>query len=66
MDQPRGDRIEHLAQREGAGTRDVDEDLLVVRRLALRQAVQRRALPVDALGVARVAARDDLVDEAAP
>ena len=65
-DQPRGDRIEHLAQGEGAGAGDVDVDLLVVGGPANRQVLQRRALLVDALGVAGVAAPDDLVDEAAP
>jgi len=65
-DQARGHGIEHLAQRERAGAGDVDQDLLVVRRLAVRQGLQRRALLVYAPGVAGVAARDDLVDEAAP
>ena len=65
-DQSRGDRIEHLAQREGAGAGDVDIDLLVVGGLAIGQLLQRRALLIDALGVAGVAAPDDLVDEAPP
>ena len=65
-DQARGNRVEHLAQREGAGAGDVDVDLLVVGGLADRQLVRRRPLLVDALGVAEVAAADDVVDEAAP
>lgn len=35
-DQPGGDRVEHLAQREGARCRDIDVDLLVVGGLAER------------------------------
>ena len=65
-DQSRGNRVEHLAQREGAGAGDVDVDLLVVGGLADRQLVQRHPLLVDALGVAKVAAADDVVDEAPP
>ena len=65
-DQSRGNRVEHLAQDEGAGAGDVDMDLLVVGGLAERQLFQRHSLLVDALGVAGVAAADDLVDEAPP
>ena len=65
-DQPGGNRVKHLAQREGAGGRDVDVDLLIVGGLADRQFLQRHPLLIDALGVARVAAADDLVDEAPP
>src|SRR5271166_4008524 len=65
-DQSRGNRVEHLAQREGAGAGDVDVDLLVVGGLADRQLVQRHPLLIDALGVAEVAAADDVVDEAPP
>ena len=65
-DQSRGNRVEHLAQREGAGAGDIDVDLLVVGGLADRQLVQRHPLLVDALGVAEVAAADDVVDEAPP
>ena len=65
-DQSRGDGVEHLAQREGAGAGDVDVDLLVVGGLADRQLVQRHPLLVDALGVAEVAAADDVVDETPP
>jgi hypothetical protein len=32
-DQPRGDRVEHLAQDEGARTGDVDMDFLVIGEL---------------------------------
>ena len=46
--------------------RDVDVDLSVIRGLAGRQSFQRRPLLVDALGVAGVAAADDLVDETPP
>ena len=65
-DQSRGNRVEHLAQREGAGGRDIDVDLLVVGGLADRQLVQRHPLLVDTLGVAEVAAANDVVDEAPP
>src|SRR5277367_5115884 len=65
-DQSRGNRVKHLAQDEGAGTGDVDMDLLVVGGLAERQLFQRESLLLDALGVAGVAAADDLVDEAPP
>ena len=65
-DQSGGNRVEHLAQDEGAGARDVDMDLLVVSGLAERQFFQRQPLLVDPLGVAGVAAADDLVDEAPP
>ena len=65
-DQSRGNRVEHLAQREGAGAGDVDVDLLVVGGLADRQLVQRHSLLINALGVAEVAAADDVVDEAPP
>ena len=65
-DQSRGNRVEHLAQREGAGGRDIDVDLLIVGGLADRQLVQRHPLLVDTLGVAEVAAANDVVDEAPP
>src|SRR5271156_1958048 len=65
-DQSRGNRVEHLAQDESAGTGDVDMDLLVVGGLAERQLFQRQSLLLDTLGVAGVAAADDLVDEAPP
>src|SRR6202049_5408240 len=65
-DQAGGNRVKHLAQGEGAGCRDVDGDLLIVGGLADRQLPQRYPLLVDALGVARVAAANDLVDEAPP
>ena len=63
-DQSRGNRVEHLAQREGAGAGDVDVDLLIVGALAHRQLVQRHSLLIDALGVAEVAAANDVVDKA--
>src|SRR6202020_2723006 len=53
-DQPGGNRIEHLAQDEGAGTGDVDMDLLVVGGLAERQLFQRESLLLDAVGAAGV------------
>src|SRR5271163_227547 len=65
-DQSRGNRVEHFAQDEGAGAGDVDMDLLVVGGLAERQLFQRESLLLDTLGVAGVAAADDLVDEAPP
>jgi len=65
-DQSGGDRVKHLAQREGAGRRDVDVDLLIVGSLADRQFLQRQPLLIDALCIARVAAANDLVDEAPP
>ena len=65
-DQPRGNRVKHLAQDEGAGGRDVDVDLLVVGGPVARQVLQRQPLLIDALGVASVAATDNLVDEAPP
>ena len=65
-DQSRGNRGEHLAQREGAGAGDVDVDLLIVGGLADRQLVQRHSLLIDALGVAEVTAANDVVDEAPP
>ena len=65
-DQPGGDRVKHLAQREGAGCRNIDVDFLVVGGLAERQVFQRQPFLIDALGVAGVAASDDLVDEAPP
>ena len=65
-DQAGWDRVKHLAQRKGAGCGDVDVDLLIVGGLADRQFLQRHPLLVDALGVARVAAANDLVDEAPP
>ena len=58
-DQSRGNRVEHLAQREGAEAGDVDVDLLVVYRLEEWQLFQRDPFLVDALGVAGVAAADD-------
>src|SRR5277367_2202307 len=64
--QSRGNRVEHLAQDEGAGAGDVDMDLLVVGGLADRQFWSRQPLLVDPLGVAGVAAADDFVDEAPP
>src|SRR5665213_3185467 len=60
------DRVKHLAQGEGAGCRDVDVDLLIVGGLADRQFLQRHPLLIDALGIARVAAANNLVDEAPP
>ena len=65
-DQAGWDRVKHLAQCEGAGCRDVDVDLLIVGGLADRQFLQRHPLLIDALGIARVAAANDLVDEAPP
>jgi hypothetical protein len=65
-DQLRGNGVEHLAQREGAGRRDIDIDLLVVGGPADRQIFQRQPFLVDALGVASVAAANDLIDEAPP
>src|SRR6202453_5009527 len=65
-DQAGGDRVKHLAQCEGAGCRDVDVDLLIVGGLADRQFLQRHPLLIDALGIARVAAANNLVDEAPP
>ena len=63
-DQAGGNRVKHLAQREGAGCRDVDVDLLIVGGLADRQFLQRHPLLIDALGIVRVATANDLVDEA--
>ena len=65
-DQPRGHGVEHLAQGEGAGGGDVDMGLLVIGGLALRQVFQFGPLLVDPLGVASIAAPDDLVDEPPP
>ena len=65
-DQSGGNRVKHLAQREGAGCRDVDVDLLIIGGLPDRQFHQRHPLLIDALGIARVAPANDLVDEAPP
>src|SRR5450631_472193 len=65
-DQLGGNRVKHLAQREGAGAGDINVDLLVVGGPADRQLFQRQPLLIDALGVAGVAAANDLVDEAPP
>ena len=51
---------------EGAGAGESNVDLLVVGGLADRQLVQRHSLLIDALGVAEVAAANDVVDEAPP
>ena len=64
-DETRGHGVEHLAQREAAGRGDRHGDFLVVGASALRQPLQLGALGIDALGVAGIAAADDLVDEAA-
>lgn len=64
-DQARGDGVEHLAQREAAGRGDAHGDLFVVGRATVRQFLQFGAFDIDALGVARIHAADDLVDEAA-
>ena len=45
--------------------RDGDDRLLVIRRAAFRQRLQGRALKVEPLAVASIAAPDDLVDKAA-
>ncbi len=65
-DQPRGHRIEDLAQGEAARRRDADEHFLVIRRPTRRQPVQNCPFLIDSLGVTGIAAADDLVDEATP
>ena len=64
-DQPRGHRVEHLAQAEAAARRDGDDRLLVIGRPVCRQRLQGRTLEIETLAVARIAPPDDLVDEAA-
>ena len=64
-DQARGHGVEHLAQREAARGGDADADFLVVGGAPARQGLEFGAFDVDALGIAGVAAADDLVDEAA-
>ncbi|KTS04288.1 hypothetical protein SB3_24310 [Methylobacterium radiotolerans] len=64
-DQARGYGVEHLAQAEPAGRGDAHADLLVVARAPLRQSRQDGTLAIDALGLASVAASDELVDEGA-
>ena len=63
-DQARGHRIEHLLEGEPAGRGDGDDRLLVIRRAVRRQRLQRRALEIQPLAVARIAPADDLVDKA--
>src|SRR5215207_4302798 len=65
-DQTGWDRVKYLAQREGAGCCDVDIDLLIIGGLADRQFLQRHPLLIDALGIARVAAANDLIDKTPP
>jgi len=64
-DQARGHRVEHFPQGEPAGRGHGDDGLFVIRRPARRQHLQRRALEIESLGIARIASPDDLVDEAA-
>src|SRR6267143_2938737 len=64
-DQARRHRIEHLLEDEPAGRGDGDDGLLVIRRPAYRQRLQGRALEIEPLAVASIAAPDDLVDKAA-
>src|SRR5258708_1196834 len=64
-DQARGHRIEHLLEDEPAGRGDGDDGLLVIRRPACWQRLQSRALEIEPLAVASIAAPDDLVDKAA-
>lgn len=64
-DQARWHRVEHLAQGEAAGRRHADDHLFVVRGAAIGQLLQHHAFAIDPLGVAGIAAADDLVDEAA-
>ena len=64
-DQARGHGVEHLAQREAARRGDADRHLLVVAGPPLWQSLEGRPFAVDPLGIAGVAAADDLVDEAA-
>ena len=64
-DQPRRHGVEYLAQGEAAGRRHADDHFLVVRGAEIRQRLQSGALVIDPLGVAGIAAADDLVNEAA-
>src|SRR6266568_2791734 len=64
-DQARRHRIEHLLEDEPAGRSDGDDGLLVIRRPARRQRLQGRALEIEPLAVASIAAPDDLVDKTA-
>ena len=63
-DQSGGYRVEHLAQREGAGAGDVYQGLLVVAGAGQRQRPQMGSLGIDALQQPRVLAADDLIDKA--
>ena len=65
-DEPGGNGVEHLAQRERAGRGDEGRDLLVIGALARRQGFERRAFEIDALAVAGVVATDDFIDETSP
>ena len=64
-DQPRRDGIEHLAQDEAAGGRDVHARFLVVRRTLDRKWLKQCPLGLNAFAITRVDSTDDLVDEAA-
>ena len=64
-DQARGHRIKPLLEDEPAGRGNGDDGLLVIRRPARRQRLQGRALEIEPLAVASIAAPDDLVDKAA-
>ena len=64
-DQARGHGVEHLAQREAARGGDAHAEFLIVGGAPIGQFPKLSALDIDALGVAGIAAADDLVDEAA-
>jgi hypothetical protein len=60
-DQPRGDHVEHLAQREAAMRGDGDKHLLVVGGSPRRQRPQAWPLDREPLGVAPIASANHLV-----
>src|SRR5215471_3031111 len=62
-DQTRRNAIEYTPQHEAAARGDADARLLVIGRSARREWLERRALDLDALPVARVAPANDFVDE---
>ena len=64
-DEARGHGVEHLAHPEAAGGGDAHAHLLVVAGAPVRQGLQDGPLAFDALGVAGVAAADELVDKGA-
>jgi Enoyl-CoA hydratase/isomerase len=61
--EPRRDRVEHLAQREAAAFGHDHDRLFVIGRALLRQRLQCRALDLDQLVPSRIAPADHLINK---